>query len=254
MNILYSNGDSFVFGMECLGDFNTEEHNKEYAFAKQLADHLNCNKYVNNAYNGATNDFIFRNTIFDLLELEKTGVAPSDVFVLVGWTALHRLEIAGENWYNKIPAWEENKHDLSWCDVVEFKDFGTLFVNPSCNVVMHTPHGTTHTTKGDIIPFCIDYLWHDHLQISQQEARIISLHEFLKSRGYRHLFVNTCDNHQFKKIDNLTPNYYNLENESFSSWALTHYKSEHRANNHFSPVPHAEYGKLLLDYVVKNKL
>lgn len=181
MDILYSNGDSFVFGMECLADFSTEEHNKEYAFAKQLADHLNCKKYVNNAYNGATNDFIFRNTIFDLLELEKSGVPPSDVFVLIGWTALHRLEIAGENWYNKIPGWEENKRDLSWCNVTEFKDFGTLFVNPSSKVVVDTPHGS-HDTNKAIIPFCVDYLWHDYLQISQQEARIISLHEFLKSR------------------------------------------------------------------------
>jgi hypothetical protein len=253
MNVLYSNGDSFVFGMECLGDFNIEETNKEYAFSKHLADQLNCTTYINNAYNGATNDFIFRNTIFDLLELEKNGVTPSDVFVLVGWTALHRLEIAGENWYNKIPGWEENKHDLSWCNVPEFKDHGTLFVNPSSRVVMNTSHGS-YSTDETITPFCVDYLWHDYLQILQQEARIIALHEFLKSRGYRHLFVNTCDNYQFKKIDNLTPNYYNLESESFSSWALTHYKSEHRANNHFSPVPHSAYGKLLFDYLINNKL
>ena len=66
MDFLYANGDSFVFGMECLEDASTLELNKEYAFPKQLAKRLDCPTYINNAYNGATNDFIFRNTIFDL--------------------------------------------------------------------------------------------------------------------------------------------------------------------------------------------
>ena len=65
MKILYANGDSFVFGMECIVDGNQHESNKELAFPKHIANKLNCETYINNAYNGATNEFIFRTTIFD---------------------------------------------------------------------------------------------------------------------------------------------------------------------------------------------
>jgi hypothetical protein len=255
MDFLYANGDSFVFGMECINDFSKDEQNKEHAFPKHIADGLGCSTYINNAYNGATNEFIFRNTIFDLLELEKQGIDPSDVFVLVGWTSLHRTEISGDPWYNKIPNYRHNEaHLLTSPDAPgEFRDFRTLFVNPTSSNFVNFG-GTRYDTDDDVMPFCVDFLWHDHLQNPQQEARIIALHEFLKSRGYRHLFMNTCGNFQFEMIDNAILNFYNLEIDSFYIWALANYKAEHRANNHFSPIPHAVYGKLLLDYVVKNKL
>lgn len=255
MDILYANGDSFVFGMECLDDGSTEERNKEYAFPKQLANRLECNTYINNAYNGATNEFIFRNTIFDLLDLEKRGVDPTTVFVLVGWTSLHRIEIVGDSWYAKIPNYRHNEiHMLTSPDAPgEFKDFKTLFANPSSeNFVMH--NNIRYSTQNDITPFCVDFLWHDHLQSPQQQARIIALHEFLKSRGYRHLFVNTCSNHEFDLIDSAVPNYYQLADNSFYTWAVANYKQEHRLKNHFSPIPHAAYGDMLFDYVAKNKL
>jgi hypothetical protein len=255
MNFLYANGDSFVFGMECVGDGSTEERNKEYAFPKQLTNRLNCATYINNAYNGATNEFIFRNTIFDLLDLEKQGVDPHSVFVLVGWTSLHRTEIVGDSWYNKIPNYRHNEaHLLTSPDAPgEFRDFKTLFVNPSSeNFVMH--NNIRYSTQNDITPFCVDFLWHDHLQSPQQQAHIIALHEFLKSRGYRHLFVNTCSNHEFDLIDSAVPNYYQLADNSFYTWAVANYKQEHRLKNHFSPIPHAAYGDMLFDYVAKNKL
>lgn len=254
MSTLYSNGDSFVFGMECIEDYSREERNKEYAFPKQVAAGLNCNTYINNAYNGATNEFIFRNTIFDLLELEKQGVDPSTVFVLIGWTSLFRIEIDGEGWYKTIPEYNADPSGIENTGVnQEFEDFKTLFVNPSSHTFVHTPK-KYHDTDFNVLPFCVDFLWHDNLQIPQQEARILALHGFLKSRGYRHLFVNTCGEFQTDKIDLAISNFYNLDNDSFYKWGSKNCPSEHRANNHFSPKPHIEYGNLLLDHIANNKL
>ena len=67
MDVLYANGDSFVFGMECIKDFDRAEENKELAFPKHVAGGLGCSTYINNAYNGATNEFIFRNTILSVI-------------------------------------------------------------------------------------------------------------------------------------------------------------------------------------------
>ena len=254
MDVLYANGDSFVFGMECIKDFDRAEENKELAFPKHVAGGLECNTYINNAYNGATNEFIFRNTIFDLLELEKQGTKPDDVFVLIGWTSLHRFEINGEAWYNTIPEYRADPTGIENKDVnPEFVDFKSLFVNPSSNTSVVTPT-VKYNTDHNVLPFCVDFVWHDCLQIPQQQARILALHGFLKSRGYRHLFVNAVDSFESGTVYGDTLNFYKLSNESFFKWALEMYPSEHRANNHFSPIPHAEYGKLLLDYIVKNKL
>ena len=254
MDILYSNGDSFVFGMECIKDFDRTEENKEYAFPKYVADGLGCSTYINNAYNGATNEFIFRNTIFDLLELEKQGTKPADVFVLIGWTSLHRFEIDGEAWYNTVPEYRADPANVTFDNMPEFDDFKSLFVNPASRAFIHTPTGKYYSTNHNVLPFCVEFIWHDRLQIPQQQARILALQGFLKSRGYRHLFVNACDSFESEIGYEDTLNFYKLANESFFKWALSIYPSEQRANNHFSPIPHMEYGGLLLDYVVKNKL
>lgn len=255
MNVLYSNGDSFVFGMECLEDFSKEERNKEYAFPKHIAEGLRCQTYINNAYNGATNEFIFRTTIFDLLELEKNGTKPEDVFVVVGWTSLNRFEIYGRTWYeNQVPGVTKNGIEIDDTDPIqEYVDYGTLFVNPNFSTYLFTRDKSFSTGK-DVIPFCLDYIWQDSIQMPQQEARVIALHEFLKSKGYKHIFVNTCGDYKFDYANMQIGNFYKLADESFYDWALTNHKDAHRASNHFAPVAHLGYGSLLLDYITKNLL
>lgn len=252
MKTLYANGDSFVFGMECIQDFNQDESNKEFAFAKHIASGLNCETYINNAYNGATNEFIFRTTIFDLLESEQNGIHPSDVFVVIGWTSLHRFEIDGKAWYQKhVPGIDPLTAILDIDQRIEYMDYGTLFVNPAHHTTL-SKDKTIFSTEQDVVPFCVDYIWHDRIQNAQHEARLIALHGFLKSKGYKHVFINTCGNYQFKIMDNSIPNFYKLSTESFYDWGKTNYADEFRKNNHFSPIPHTAYGNLLLDYIVKN--
>lgn len=255
MKVLYANGDSFVFGMECIENYSQLEHNKELAFPKTIADNLNCKTYINNAYCGATNEFIFRTTIFDLLELEQKGVQPSDVFVVIGWTTLHRFEIEGNAWYRKIFSNIDPLNDLEGIENrTEYVDYNTLFVSPSFHHRLNDNKnpGSTFSTEQDIVPFCANYIWHDHMQNPQNESRLLSLHAFLMLKGYKHVFINTCGDFQFKMLDTTVKNFYKLDTKSFYDWGKANYPDEIRMNNHFSPVTHAAYGNMLFDHIVKN--
>lgn len=254
MNVLYSNGDSFVFGMECMGDHSIDENNKELAFPKHIAVKLNCKTYINNAYNGATNEFIFRTTVFDLLQLEKQGISSSEIFVVIGWTSLHRFEIEGNSWYTKHAPGINPKLQIAGTEQrAEYMDYNTLFVNPALHTTLSNSKSKFSTEK-DIVPFCVDYIWHDHLQNPQHEARLIALHGFLTAKGYKHVFVNTCGKYQFTMLDNGTKNFYKLSSENFYDWAKINHPNEGRKNNHLSPVPHQAYGALLVDYIRENIL
>jgi hypothetical protein len=256
MKVLYSNGDSFVFGMECIEDYSKTEKNKELAFPKHIANKLNCETYINNAYNGATNEFIFRTTIFDLLELENRGYQPTDVFVVIGWTSLHRFEIAGTTWYQKHAPGIDPLIDVSQIDQTpEYADYNTLFVNPAYHTTLsNSKLGVHFSTEHDIVPFCVDHVWHDYMQNPQHEARLIALHSFLNAKGYKHVFLNTCGEYQFTILDNDIKNFYKLSSESFYDWAKINYPDEGRKNNHLTPTPHAAYGNLLVDYIRENIL
>ena len=252
--VLYANGDSFVFGMECIGDFNKEERNKELAFSKYIASELKCETYINNAYNGATNEFIFRTTLFDLIELENSGINPADIFVLVGWTSINRTEVNGKGFYDKIPNYRHNEaHLLTSPDAsIEYRDYKTLFINPTAGHFVEF-NNKKYDTQDEILPFCVNYLWADHLQLPQTEAKIIALHTYLKSKGYRHLFINTVESYNFSRLPEST-SFFNLTNSSFYNWAVTNYKNNQRLANHFDPIPHIEYGKMLVDYISRNNV
>jgi hypothetical protein len=250
--ILYANGDSFTFGMECLGDFDRTLANRDLAFPKYISDYLNCEQYINNAYNGASNDFIFKRTLLDLIELEQQGVDPRDVFVLVGWSSLHRIEIDGDRWMEQIPNFmsEDLKNDPSWPR--EYSDFGVIFANPGSGIRL-TVGDTVLSVDRDIIPFCAHFLWTDVVQIATQETRMIALHETLKSKGYDHVFASMC--HPFLKtnyIDNYSKNFYNVTKSSFYDYAVVNYPTEMRKHNHFTTVPHENYAKELFKYIKSN--
>jgi hypothetical protein len=116
--ILYSNGDSVVWGAEL--------ENKEIErYSKVVADHwswIDCN----NASTGVSNDYIYRQTLRDVSHWlehkevwsEETGWVKSDkLYVIIGWTAPTRFEWwtgteyqQERNWvgYDK---WGENDKD-----------------------------------------------------------------------------------------------------------------------------------------------
>ena len=255
--IIYANGDSFVFGMGCLGHDNRTQENKELAFPKYLANLLGSDQCINNSLCGATNEFIFRNTLFDLQELEKSGTSPQDVFVVIGITSLHRIEIDAINWWETISGY---KHTLEFTESelfkfpAEFKKHGTVFVNPSAQLTMHSPNGL-QKVEDAVYPWAVTFLWTERVQLESQEARIIALHEYLKLKGYAHIFVNTVyPLERTKHIDLTCKNFYNLDTTSFRQFGEDNYPNEIRNCGHFSTVPHEKYAQKLFEYIQQNKI
>lgn len=250
-NILYSNGDSFVLGMECLGDSNRSEANKQFAFPKIIADALNCQLYINNSYNGATNNFIFNQTIFDLIELERQGHAPNEIFVVIGFTSLYRTGIDGNGWFYQIPGFDAESAKQQSSFPTEYSDHKLIFVNPNSGLMAHNPQESHYfSLENDVAPFCAQYLWTDEVQVPDQEARIIALHSFLESKGYDHIFVNTCaeiKNTQY--ADMSCKNFYYLNYTSMYEFGSSEYPAEIRACHHFSPLVHEKYAEKLIDYI-----
>ena len=245
MKTLYCNGDSFVFGMECLGDHSRDEINKEFAFPAHVRTSLGCTTYINNAYNGATNDFIFRTTVADLIELENSGSDPTDVFVLIGWTSLDRSAIDA----NPFPITKT----LNLTE--EAVDHGIIFINPGfrANLTLPFDDGTVEIAK-KIIPFLVNYIWTEPVLLPTHQAQVACLEEFLKSKGYRYAFVSTCGNYNnFKLLQNSTHWFRPLE-KTFAQWAISNHSWNLRAEHHFGTETHTEFGKLLVDYITKNNL
>ena len=93
-DLLYTNGDSFTMGMEILGDKDITEENKNHAYPMHVTDLMGIKDHANSALPGAPNEWIARQTIFDLLRYEKNGQDLSKVFCLVGWSSINRLEVS----------------------------------------------------------------------------------------------------------------------------------------------------------------
>lgn len=257
MKTLYANGDSFVFGMECLDHHSRDEANKEFAFPKIIASELKFDTYINNAYNGASNGFIFRTVIEDLLQLENEGNKPEDIFVLIGWTSLFRTEVDGLAWHRPF-AKDDATAKLIMSGPyapIECRDHGLVFMNPHFESTIRDPKtGKKINPDEPVLPTLFNYFWTDKVQVPQHQTRIMAMHGFLKSRGYKHLFVNTTLQLPFVMLDNSSKEFYNLETETFFDWALNRYPMSHRNENHFDPVPHKHYGEILVDYITKNAL
>jgi hypothetical protein len=255
--ITYANGDSFIFGMGCLGDNDRTQENKELAFPKYLANLLGSNRYINNSYCGATNEFTFRHTLFDLQELERTGVEPQDVFVIIGVTSLHRIEVDGINWWESLTGYSQKlewKEDETFKFPPEFLKYGTLFVNPSAVLTMSSLAGP-QSVKDAIYPWAATFLWTERAQLASQEARIIALHEYLKSKGYAHIFVNTvCPLERTTYLDLSCDNFYKLDTESFREFAWDNYPGEVRNCGHSTTIPHNQYAQILFEYIQNTKI
>ncbi len=254
--ILYANGDSFVFGMECIPDQPCHEDSKLLAFPKYLSDMLGATTYINNAYNGATNDFIFRNTIFDLKKLEQQGHDPRDIFVVIGITSLHRTEIDAVGWTGGGPELDKIVDTMELRGFVgtpaSYKKFKTIFVNPNFSLDLKID-GKIYSLDEDVVNFCARFLWTDNVQLRSQEAKLLALDELLTMKGYKHIFVNTV--YPFLETEVLDPeskNFYKLLTDSFWGYGASNFPKEHLQYNHFSTIPHKAYAEILYDYIKNN--
>jgi hypothetical protein len=248
--LLYANGDSFVFGMEAIEDCSKDPENKNYSFSKYLSDLLGCELYINNAYNGATNEFIFRNTIFDLLELENQGYNPKEVFVVIGWTSLHRIEVDGNGYFSQVPGFMiSNQMPDGPGSNKEFKDHGTMFVNPGIGLSFIKDNKKIDTNK-EVVEWCAKYFWTETVQLPRHEAMMLALQQILTAKGYRFVMLNTvCPLERTTKLNLSDRNLYKLDTDSFYQYASNNHKSKLRKWNHFSHDVHAAYAERLFEYI-----
>lgn len=107
-SILYSNGDSVVWGAELKNKFDTR-------FSNLLSQNLNCFD-CNKASAGVSNDYIYRTTIRDISHWLKTKniwsektdwIHSNNVYVVIGWTAPTRNEIWNGFEFNQYRDWLE---------------------------------------------------------------------------------------------------------------------------------------------------
>lgn len=246
---LYANGDSFVFGMESIEDCSTVEENKNYSFPKYLSNLLDCDSYINNSYCGASNDFIFRQTVFDVV---NENFVPSETFVIIGWTSLNRIDVGSQGYLDQLPEFLISKDGpLGQSAPKEHKDYGIMFVNPGWDLSFKKDDITINPGK-EIVDWCTKYLWTDQLQVPLIESKMISLHYMLEYLGYDHLFVNTVSNLPFTKhIDINCKNFYDLDRDSFFQWSIKNFSKHHRRWNHFGHTAHNEYAKKLYEHISK---
>ena len=233
--ILYSNGDSIVWGAEL-------ENKKSERFSSLLS---NAMKWIdcNNASAGVSNDYVYRQTIRDISHWistkecwsEETGWVKSDsIFVLLGWTAPTRFE-----WWNGTEYQQERLwvgYD-KWGDTDEDKTTEDKFV----------------LNQTSIIPSYIKTF-----------NMILSLSSFLDNHKIPYHFFNSFYKYDLNieessKIDKFgrPTNQYGIENmwnmlpQEFKKHTMYDYISLNNGDflerNHPSPKSH----KIWSDYLIK---
>ena len=262
--LLYANGDSFTYGMECLGDRDRREENKDFAYPVELGRLLGIDTVVNASYCGAPNEFIFRKTLLDLLELESTGTDPKDVFVVIGWSSVCRGEVYLKDMLEEI--FKEKKYSedrMTMVSMPEYADFGTAFMNPGFLQGISFSDGDKRNFFEELMPFFLKYVWIDSLEFEKWFVQQQALEGFLRSKGYDFLFFNAvhpfselvCNEVTKALIGNLSKsNYYFPEFFSFANWVDALHAEKKRLMMHPAPEVHRDFAKLLYDYVIESKL
>lgn len=261
--ILYANGDSFTFGMEILGGNDRRQQNKDLAYPALLAEKLNIPQVVNGSFLGAPNEFIFRQTMFELLELENKGIKPEEMLVVVGWTVPFRSEI------NLKAAVEDARAAKVMCDdptartnLVEYPEFnawGNIFISAFAGTKYQVDRNTAIDIE-DAKAFHVDFIWDWDLEYNRWFSYIIALEHFLKARGYDFVFFNAIHpfnldidkiNNQAKRYRNLLQgdNYYNFLDWGWSDWGQKKFPETVTQYQHFNGEMHERFSGMLLTHI-----
>ena len=266
--ILYANGCSFTFGMEILGDDDDTLENKQFAYPAEIGKLLNINQIRNASYCGATNEFIFRKTIENLLEMEELGNNPRDTFVVIGWTSINRAELSGLDWtinavrdklLHNLKLKERRDIQKYEPNANEFSHFGTYFVSPNRGVAFKDSYFITD----DIIDFLVEYVWEDDLEYEKWFVQQEALQNFLNHRGYDFLMFNATGKFELDKFNPWTKNlmknfnyssYIDPINFSMFDWVNEFYPNEIMAASHPSKKAHQKFAEYLYQYINNNNI
>jgi len=260
-NFLISCGDSFTSGMEILGDKDVSEENKAHSYPIHLADLMGIPDVSNTALPGATNEFIARQTVMDVLRLEKEGVDTSKIFALIGWTSINRFEIYIKDRLDMI-----KNSGVYWDQLPspEMSYFGTNFVNPTiAKTLVDEKSGTPYWDFGhaDSVKFLNEYVWNDKLEYDKFFSQVMLLKGFLESKQINFLFhlnvhawnsPNDCRVEKYRDLLSDDKRFFKFETFTFSDWGNRTYPWERRAEGHFKRPVHLKFAELLKKYIDEN--
>lgn len=267
--ILYSNGCSFTYGMEILGDNNDTPDNKQFAYTAELGKLLNINTVRNESHCGATNEFIFRKTIENLLEMESLGNDPKETFVVIGWTSICRAELSGINWTIDTIEDVGNLSNIKASEIhnfvntgEEFRKFGTYFVSPT-RQVMFEYNKKIYSFTDKVIEFLVNHIWIDDLEYEKWFVQQEALKNFLTYKGYDFLMLNATQQYKFENFNQWTKNLMNtfdykryIDPLDFSmcDWVKNFYPNEVMEAKHPNKKAHQKFAEYLYQYIIDNDI
>jgi hypothetical protein len=257
-DLLYANGDSFTSGMEILEDKSLAEENKAHAYPMHITDLMGITQHHNSALPGATNEFIARQTIMDLLRFKQDGMDLSKVFVVIGWSSICRLEVSAKDEIKMLKA--QDMWPPAGMTSYELKVFGTNFVNASISKFLLDKDGNKIFDFGDDAQeFCARYLWDDELEYEKWFTNIVMLVEFFKNNNIKYFMHNTV--HPWNSLMKIRPNlfeaeyfaknYYNYDTFALMDWGNTHYPYLRRMEGHFQKPVHVKFAEMVHPYIMK---
>jgi hypothetical protein len=262
--ILYANGDSFTFGMEILGDHSQVIENNDLAYPAILNKLLNIEVNRNEAYCGATNEFIFRKTIQNLLEMEATGINPKDVFVVIGWTAICRTEINAVHLIENILQGEMTLQELKDISLLcpELRNFETFFIAAGSNITLEYKEKNRNDFVPAVVEFLVNYIWRDDLEYEKWFVQQESLKNFLNNKGYDFLMLNTTQKFEIDNFNSWTKElmktfdsrYIDPINFSMYDWVKECYPQETMKYRHPTKKAHQKFAEYLYQYIVDNNV
>jgi hypothetical protein len=254
--------------MEILGDNDCTRENKQFAYTAELGKLLNVGSVRNEAYCGATNEFIFRKTIENLLEMEALGYNPKDTFVVIGWTSICRSELSGLDWTlnaakDKLKLFNINLSDKRemqnhMSGNNEFHHFGTYFVAPNRHVEFENKDFVD-----DVIDFLVEYVWRDDLEYEKWFVQQEALKNFLHHRGYDFLMFNATGKFDLDKFNVWTKNlmknfdyknYIDPMNFSMFDWVNEFYPNHLMEASHPNKNAHQKFAEFLAQHVIDNNI
>lgn len=176
--VVYANGCSMTFGQEIAGFedifvsndeplLNTvgiEYHEERLSkcFAGKISEKIGDDRiFFNDALMGASNDRIFRTTIFSISKMLESGIEPHRIRVIIGFTSSARKEIC-ENFLSK-----------------------NTYQNVHANFAAH-PGTISEKFQKLWISGMLSYIE----MVDRFEVQLIALHGFLNANKIQHVF---CD-------------------------------------------------------------
>ena len=232
--ILYSIGDSVTWGAEL-------ENKEQERYSKLVANHLNAID-CNNASAGVSNDYIFRNTMRDILQWLDTGriwdetngwVESDGLKVLIGWTSPTRFE-----W------WDGKKYaqDRLW---VDYDKWGAPDVNQTTEqqdkFILH---------QNELIPSYIRAFNHIQSLISLCELNGIDYYFFNTFYHYENIKEPKSKIDSWgRDTDQLGLNYLKVDMDN-----MYDYLNKNNGTFHERKHPTKESHKMWANYIIKEWL